>query len=390
MPKLERETSLNWDATVGIGKTGLVDAYLLHFDTGNPRFTPDKRPDENTDEAIVVEMARSADLSELVQSIGNNGYFNIEPLVVVVRGSRLVVLEGNRRLAALKVLNDSRLAERAKLTIPKFGDDVLKSMEKILVYRVEKEDDARNLIGYKHINGPQSWDAFAKAAFAAKWLDDQSNTDGSLSLVDIANRMGDSHATIHRMVTAYYVLMQAQREEIFLVENRYKRTFSFSHLYTGLAYVEFTQYIGMPKPDRKIDPSRDPVDGNHAGNLENLLRWLYGSKVPETRPVVWSQNPDLGRLRAVLKSKPGIQVLEKTGNLDNAEITATPRSFRFAKHIVEADNQLRLALDVLDGFDAQNQLELQDIVNSASGRVSVIKSRVDVQVTDHHEVSGGE
>lgn len=390
MPKLKREASVDWDKTVGIGKTGLVDSNQLRFDTGNPRFTPDKRPADNTDEAIVVELAKSADLSELVQSIGNNGYFNIEPLVVVVRDNRLVVLEGNRRLAALKVLNDSGLAERANLTTPDFGDDVLKSMEKILVYRVEKEEDARNLIGYKHINGPQSWDAFAKATFAAKWLDDQSDTGGSLSLVDIANRMGDSHATIHRMVTAYYVLMQAQREEIFHIENRYKRTFSFSHLYTGLAYIEFTQYLGMPRPDRKKDPSRNPIDENHTGKLENLLRWLYGSKVPETRPVVWSQNPDLGRLRAVLKSKSGTQALETTGNLDNAEITATPRSFRFAKHIVEADNQLRLALDVLDGFDAQNQIELQEIVNSASGRISVIKSRVDAQVAEQHKASGDE
>lgn len=382
MPNLDKDASADWDAIVGIGKTSRVDPKILHFDSRNPRFTPDKRPAEGSDEAIVDELARSADLSELVQSIGKNGYFNIEPLVVVVRDKRLVVLEGNRRLAALKVLNDLKLARRAKLTIPEFGDEVRSSMEEILVYRVEKEEDARKLIGYKHINGPQSWDAFAKATFAANWLDDQSDVVGSLSLADIAIRMGDSHATIHRMVTAYYVLMQAEREDAFRISDRYKRSFSFSHLYTGLTYSEFTNYIGMPRPDRKKDPSRNPIGENSMKNLKNLLLWLYGSKENDVQPVVRSQNPDLGKLRDVLSSKSAIQVLLESRNLEDAKISATPRRTLFAKYIVAADSESRRALEVLDGFDAKDQPELQAIVDSASRRMSVIKNSVDTEIAN--------
>lgn len=150
-----------WDKIVGVKETKLVDVKLLHFDTNNPRFTPDKRPDGDTDYAIVAELARSADISELVQSIGTSGYINIEPLVVVVRADQLVVLEGNRRLAALKALRDTQLAQRAKLSFPEFEEDIRATMDQILVYRVESEEDARELIGFKHINGPQAWDAFA-------------------------------------------------------------------------------------------------------------------------------------------------------------------------------------------------------------------------------------
>ena len=378
-----------WDKIVGVKETKLVDVKLLHFDTNNPRFTPDKRPDGDTDHAIVAELARSADISELVQSIGTSGYINIEPLVVVVRADQLVVLEGNRRLAALKALRDTQLAQHAKLSVPEFEEDIRATMDQILVYRVESEEDARELIGFKHINGPQAWDAFAKATFAARWLDAQAGSESPLKLVDIANRMGDKHATIHRMVTAYYVLMQAERLDVFYMEDRYKRAFSFSHLYTGLSYIEFTDYLGMPKPERDRDPSRDPVGPEHVEKLRYLLTWLYGSKERELQPVVQSQNPDLGRVREVLKSKTGIRVLEQTSYLDDALITATPKDRRFSKHIVEANGELRLALETLDGFDPETQSELQEIIQSAFKRIKLIKASVDAQMSEFEAATEG-
>lgn len=373
---------MDWNEIVGVGETKLVDVELLNFDSSNPRFTPDKRPNEDSDPAIVAELARSADLSELVQSIGTSGYINIEPLVVVVREDKLVVLEGNRRLAALKALRDEKLARHAKLSTPELTDDTRETMESILVYRVEREEDARELVGFKHINGPQPWDAFAKATFAARWLDSQADLENPLQLYEIANRMGDKHATIHRMVTAYYVLMQAERLEIFHMDDRYKRAFSFSHLYTGLSYGEFTDYLGMPRPRRDQDPSRDPVNPDHYDKLGSVLTWLYGSKEREIQPVVRSQNPDLGRLREVLKSKSGTKVLEQTSHLEDALITATPKDLRFSKHIVEANGQLRLALETLDGFNPETQSELQEIVTSAHKRVQLIKGTVDSQMSE--------
>ena len=373
---------MDWNKIVGVRETELVDVELLDFDRSNPRFTPDKRPIEDSDPAIVAELARSADLSELVQSIGTSGYINIEPLVVVVREDKLVVLEGNRRLAALKALRDEKLARHAKLSTPELTDDIRATMKSILVYRVEREEDARELVGFKHINGPQPWDAFAKATFAARWLDSQADQENPLQLYEIANRMGDKHATIHRMVTAYYVLMQAEQLEIFRMDDRYTRAFSFSHLYTGLSYGEFTDYLGMPLPRRDQDPSRDPVSQDHYDKLGYVLTWLYGSKEREVQPVVRSQNPDLGRLREVLKSKSGTKVLEQTSHLEDALITATPKDLRFSKHIVEANGQLRLALETLDGFNPESQSELQEIVASAHKRVQLIKGTVDSQMSE--------
>ncbi|WP_208111122.1 ParB/Srx family N-terminal domain-containing protein [Maritalea mobilis] len=146
---------MDWDNIAPVRQSTKVDVNLLDFDCDNPRFTPDKQPNGKSDEAIISKLASSADLAELVQSISTSGYINIEPLIVVLRDEKLVVLEGNRRLAALKSLLNPDLASKAKLSVPNFSNEIRSTLLNILVYRVEREEDARELIGFKHINGPR-------------------------------------------------------------------------------------------------------------------------------------------------------------------------------------------------------------------------------------------
>ncbi|WP_406853534.1 ParB N-terminal domain-containing protein [Alsobacter sp. KACC 23698] len=369
-----------------IGQAEKVPVELLDFDKNNPRFTPDKQPAGSSDSAVVSMLASSADLSELVQSISTSGYINIEPLIVIERGGRLAVLEGNRRLAAVKVLRDPELAKMARVSTPPLEADVRATLDELLVYRVETEDAARDLIGFKHINGPQSWDAFAKARFAARWLDDEhrKKQDGQphLSLQQIASRMGDQHKTIHRMVAAHYLLDQADREGIYEISDRSKKAFSFSHLYTGLAYEEFTTFLGMSRPDRAADPDRDPVPAGRFAELRNLLIWLYGSKERDLEPVVKSQNPDLGRLRDVLASPAAVRILASRNNLEEAIVTATPANVRFQTHLITANAELQHAVATLEGFDPQGQPELQQIADSVVKRANIVRRHIDASIDD--------
>jgi hypothetical protein len=68
--------------------------------------------------------------------------------------------------------------------------------------------------------------------------------------------MGDKHDTIYRIVTAAYVLEQARAIGCFSVDDRAKKNFSFSHLYTALTYPEFREFVGMKPADRQRDLSK--------------------------------------------------------------------------------------------------------------------------------------
>lgn len=365
-----------------IGEAHKVPVELLNFDQNNPRFTPDKEPSSDSDSAVVAMLATSADLAELIQSISTAGYINIEPLIVIERGGRLAVLEGNRRLAAVKALRDPELAKAARVSVPPITPEKAETLDRLLVFRVEHEDDARDLIGFKHINGPQSWDAFAKARFAARWLEDEQRkpNQSGMNLQQIASRMGDQHMTMHRMVAALHVLNQAEANGVYNIGDRKKKSFSFSHLYTGLSYEEFTNYLGMPRPDRSADPDNEPVPSNKFNELRNLLTWLYGSRDRDIEPAVKSQNPDLGRLRAVLASPAAIRILAERNDLTEAIITATPADVRFQRHLIAANAELSHALSTMEGFDPVSQPELQTIADSAARRATMVKLQVDAAV----------
>ena len=337
---------------------------MLIFDQENPRFTPDKRPEGAADEDIIRFIDRSADLTELIQSMAANGYIKVEPMIVWQNGDNLVVLEGNRRLAALKCLRDPALAERAGVDLTEISPVNRATLDEVLVWRVEDRESAQDLIGYKHINGPRPWDAYAKALFAMRWLEAEKQKANGLSLMEIAEKMGDGHDTLRRMVTAAFVIKQAENNDVWSIDQRKNRHFSFSHLYTGLSYSEFSEYLGMERLVRSEDPELEPIPEEKFEKLSQLLSWLYGNKSEDEAPVIRSQATDLKRLRKVLGNKAATRQLEATRSLDDAVITATPRSELFEQNVYKAAQGLTAALQNQSGFDANSQSELRETVQS--------------------------
>ena len=363
----------------------------LIFDQQSPRFAPSKKPDGTGDDDIVRFIDRTADLSELIQSMAANGYIKIEPMVVLCCREQLIVLEGNRRLAALKCLRDPKLAKQAGVRLPKISRKNRNSLDVVPIWCVEDRASAQDLIGFKHINGPHSWDAYAKALFAMHWLEGERAKDSDLSLSDIAQKMGDRHDTLKRMVTAAFVIKQADENGIWSIGHRKSKHFSFSHLYTGLSYSEFTDYLGMEFLSRSEDPVKAPIPSNKYGKLSRLLGWLYGNKIEDEDPIIHSQAADLKRLRKVLSNRAATRQLEVTRKLDDALITAMPRSELFARNVYQAEQSLNAALQNQSGFDTNYQSELVDtlrsIQNNAESLVLIVEKKGNGQ--SHSEVPIG-
>lgn len=193
----------------------------LRLDRQNPRLIGEG--EKVSEEFIIARLYRSADLGELLQSISANGYMDIESLIVMPedpqsKEGNLIVLEGNRRLAALRLLREPELVKVIKksegfsITIPPIDEQQRDTLNRVSVCHVPSRQAARSFIGFKHINGPAKWDAYAKAQFAADWY--KSGRDEGINLKFIANAIGDKHDTIKRMVSAIYVFGAGEKREI--------------------------------------------------------------------------------------------------------------------------------------------------------------------------------
>ncbi len=355
----------------------LID--LLVFDLKNPRFTPSHDVEKSSDVEIILALYRVADLGELVQSIATSGYVDIEPLVVLGedgKDDKLIVLEGNRRLAALKLLTDPDLAREAsreaRVELPAVSPGVQDTFREVTVYRVKDREEARDFIGFKHINGPHRWDSLAKARFAADWLERE--RDQGVTLRDIARRMGDRHDTIKRMVAGLYVLRQAEDRELFSFDDIYPgRPFAFSHLYTALTRPGYRQFLGLPDEWRQTEPARDPVPEDFLPHLKQLLLWLYGSKQDDIRPVVVSQNPNVRQLGEVLANPKARTIMLRQNDLRAAYTEIETQGLQFEKNLVDAHSNLEKALSKVDAFDGEDETLIQ-IARETDAKAGVLVS----------------
>lgn len=352
----------------------------LRLDRKNPRLIA--LDDNASEEKIIAQLYRGEELSELIQSISANGYLDIEPLIVELNGGELTVLEGNRRLAAIRLLKEPALVERIakterlRISIPNLPEAYRATLDFVSVYRVENRDAARSFIGFKHINGAAKWESYAKAQFAADWF-----RSGNVTLEQIAEKIGDKHDTIKRMVAAIYVLEQAESEHLFSLEDRTAAKFNFSHLYTALSRSQYMDFLGLETAWSRFDPMPNPVPPNKLNALRDVLVWIYGSKSADKQPVVQSQNPDIKRLGEVLCSTEGLHVLHAAGSLDEAHSSIQPADEKLSSALIRARSTLREAANNLRGYDGRDQ-SLLNIAEDVSETAQTIHSRMQKKFKD--------
>lgn len=360
-----------------------VSVDCLDLDARNPRLTD--MDAGASDEVIIAHLYRAEDLNELLQSIAANGYMDIEPFIVCRENDRLTVLEGNRRLAAVRLLGDDELSDkiydatRTRIRVPEITQQCRDTLEKISVYRVANREDADAFIGFKHINGAARWSSYAKAKFAARW-----HRTSNLSLTEIANQIGDSHTTIKRMVHAIHVLEQAEEKSLFDIDDRWNPRFSFSHLYTALSRPDYRKFLGLDLQWASYEPKPNPVSKDKEGHLAELLRWIYGSKQNSINPVIRSQNPDIKRLGEVLHHTESLTVLRAGSSLDEAHESTLPADQKLAESLLLTRSKIREAFHNVRGFDGRNTSFI-DMAEEISETAQAIHERMKKKRADVSE-----
>lgn len=157
----------------------------LHFDHKNPRLAEYGITGETPEEKIREILRDAMDVRELVQSIAASGFFPHEALIVAEEDGKKVVIEGNRRLAAVKELLAGDGNNERGWEVPSLDKDARAALDALPTIASSREE-AWRFLGFKHVNGPAEWSSYAKAAYIAT----VHKTFG-VALTDIANQIGD-------------------------------------------------------------------------------------------------------------------------------------------------------------------------------------------------------
>ena len=314
-----------------------VDQLLLDYD--NPRLASGR--DVTTPDDIVKLLWTEMAVDEVALSIAANGFFPEENLFAIPENPKekdekkrkYIVVEGNRRLAAVRLLREDALRQRVRATdLPRLNQGEKKALDELPVSIYESRKDLWEYFGFRHINGPKPWDSFSKAKYIA-----YVKTNYRVSLDTIAERIGDRHSTVKKLYRGYQVLLQAEAQAGFDREDRIRNKFYFSHLYTAADQKGYQDFLGITSEDSLRS---NPVPKKNLKDLRELMVWIYGSKVERRPPIVTTQHPDLTNLRIVLGNKTALAALRAGYSLDRALEISRGDKLRFREALTKAKEDL--------------------------------------------------
>jgi hypothetical protein len=348
----------------------------LFLDEENPRLSSSAAvtSQEELLKVLWTEMA----VNEVAISIAANGFFEEEPLFVIPRGiprpdgkQQYTVMEGNRRLAAVKLLRDERLRNRLRATdLPAMRPDRASTIEQLPVSVYAHRKDLWQYFGFRHINGPKAWDAYSKALYVAKV-----NQEYGVAVRQIAESIGDENYTVERFYRGYCLLQQAEEQTGFSKDDRVANRFNFSHLYTAASQPEFQRFLGITKENSL---QKNPVPKKHLPQLRELLEWLYGNRAEGKQPVVRTQAPDLNYLRAVVSAPIALSALRRGYPLERAHEISVGDTNRFREALTSAKEELLQAkATVTTGYDGESDLfhVAEDILEVAHALTEEMRRR---------------
>ncbi len=323
------------DYTDNVGKPANVSVGKLFLDEQNPRLGSH---DAKTQDEILRVLVREMSVDEIALSIAANGYYANERLLVIARGpgdeGAYTVVEGNRRLAAVLVLLDGKRRRSLRMTgLPKLTAMQRRQLQKLPVSIFSDRQRLWPYLGFRHVNGPREWDAFAKAQYVATVHETY-----EVPISEITERIGDRFSTVSRMYLGYRLIRQAEEAGVFDREDRYyDRRFYFSHLYTAADQTPFRKFLGITE---KTADRPKPVPRKCLKNLGELLFWIYGSRSKGREPLVQKQNPDLNLLRVAVGDEDALSTIRSGGGLVRASEVARGDETVFRERLTTAKNSL--------------------------------------------------
>lgn len=325
-----------------------VDDLLL--DPDNPRLAEYGIEKSSTQDDVLEVLWKRMAVDEIAISIAENGYFQYEPVFAQPRkDGKFLVIEGNRRLAAVMLLRDPARQQKIKAQgIPQISEAARDALDSIPVIKCDRQD-LWEYLGFRHVNGPQNWESFAKAEYIA-WV----HNELGHSLDQIARTIGDKHTTVARLYQGIQALNQAEQAKVFARGDRFKNHFSFSHLYTGLGYAGIQKFLNLQ--DNSFD-KKTPIPRGKVKELGELCLWLFGSESKGVEPLVQSQNPDLRQLDEAIQNTRGLAAIRSGLPLRVALDISRGDELRFREALIAAKERLQTARGtLLTGYSGETDL----------------------------------
>lgn len=303
----------------------------LKLDLYNPRLPKSK---QGKDEKTVLEyMLLEAATLELMLAIAENGFFAGELLLVVedeTEKGKYIVIEGNRRLTAVKLLNNPELTSVKKVATKEIVDNAkLQPPTELPCLIFEEKSKILKYLGFRHITGIKSWRLLEKGRylFELRNSDDFKNLSFLNASHEIAKIIGSTSAYVKRLLISFELYKVVEDEAFYQIDGLNDTRFFLNYFTDGLNKDNIRNFI------RVNLNSENPLENLDSEHLKKLTHWWFEKSEGQSR---------------VLGDSEGLKLLDKVIGHEDALI-----AFERGLSIYEA-------YEITDDFDIQFENRIKE------------------------------
>lgn len=323
----------------------------LFLDEENPRLP--KSIQHSSEKEILEYMLLDASLIELMLAIGKNNFFPGEQLLVIkINEKDYKVIEGNRRLSAVKLLKNPNLVSVQRSKIQQVVNESEYYPTEIPCLVFKNSDEIHNYLGYKHITGIKEWKLLEKARYLfGLWKSQYENFDLNHASRELAKSIGSRKDYVKRILIGYQIFYKIEDEAFYRIPGLDDISFYFNYIADSLNKVHIANYLGIDV--KNIDDINEIKLIEK--NLENWTKWLF-EKNSEGKTRLIGDSSHLNDLNKVLGHEEAKKAfIEKGYSLESAIDLTDHADIQFYNYINNTIGQLenadRLVLKVKVRFD---------------------------------------
>ena len=344
---------------------GRVKLAAIDLDPNNPRLfgdrgvttkVPDARIHEENVQDSVLERLKEGKygVRELKNSIRQIGFLPIDKIVIrPLSNKQYVVVEGNRRVAALKWLAEDHESGEVSL-----DEGLVKQISEldllVLDTNAEQLDEDRWLVqGVRHISGIKEWGLYEKALAIKSMIEDL-----GFEPREAAEALGTTTNEVNRLYKALGAYEQMASDEDH-GENAVPAIFSY-----------FVEAVGKPTLRTWLGWSEEERTFSNGENRSRFYSWIADAndgmkKLPMAI--------DVRKLSQVVESEHALQVLESEGATLDAAMAAlmSTHAIDWRAPVFEAKS----ALDNIPAADLEKASPediqiIEDLIETAERRIT--------------------
>lgn len=303
----------------------------LQLDLYNPRLPKSKQGKD--DRTVIEYLLLEASTLELMESIGENDFFVGEMLLAIPETEnegKYIVIEGNRRLTAVKLLNNPELTSAKKIATKEISENAKYKPQELPCLIFKNRDEIQRFIGFVHITGKKSWRMLEKARYLSDLRKSDSFKELSLTNAskEIARIIGSRSPYVRKMLISYHLYEIIEDENFYQIDGLSDSTFFLNYFADGLQKENIRAYINVDLDSEK------PTENLNIEHLKEIVTWWFKKNEGISRVIGDSEGMKM--LNEVLGNEIALNAFKKGENIYTAYELTNDIENQFEKKVKEA------------------------------------------------------